>query len=262
MTIRLLPVLLVLALAGAVPAQDSKDGWTPLFNGKDLTGWKLRSDKLTVTKFVDLDGNVIEGAKKAKLDQKELAQDVKGKAIDGAKIVVTDKKQIVVDADGNPIAGAKVGKVGGREAIVNKAGEELKDAKAVQETVPNPMGWTVEKGGLICDKPHSGNDLLTEQKFTDFELSIEFLATSNSGVYLQGRYEIQVDNSYGAKPKLVEKDGKKIEMLDTHQCGAIYGLIAPSKNMAKKPTEWQSYEVLFQALAARAARSRKRRGSR
>ena len=82
-------------------------------------------------------------------------------------------------------------------------------------------------------------------KFTDFALHIEFQATSNSGVYLQGRYEIQVDNSYGRKPKLIEKDGKKIEMLDTHQCDAIYGLIAPSKNMAKKPMEWQSFDVVF-----------------
>ncbi len=156
-----------------------------------------------------------------------------------------NKKKVVVDADGKPIPGAKVAKVGGRDAIVNKAGEEVQGAKAVQETAANPFGWVVTNGELVCAKPHGGNDLLTEKTFTDFELYIEFQATSNSGVYLQGRYEIQVDNSYGAKPKLVEKDGKKVESLDTHQCGAIYGRIAPSKNMAKKPTEWQSFQVTF-----------------
>jgi hypothetical protein len=251
--LRLVPALLFFALVSAVPGQD-KDEWIILFNNKDTTGWKLRQEKTTITRFLDAGGNVIEGAKKAKLDQKEVAQDAKGKEIEGAKIVTKSDKKIVVDAEGNAIPGAKVAKVGGRDAIVNKAGEEIKDAKAVQDTGPNPMGWTVENGELICDKPHGGNDILTEQKFTDFELRIEFQATSNSGVYLQGRYEIQVDNSYGAKPKIVEKDGKKIETLDTHQCGAIYGLIAPSKNMAKMPKEWQSFDVIFRGARGEAGK--------
>ena len=242
------------AVVAAAPVQEGKDDWIVLFNGKDTAGWKLRSEKITVTRYLDGAGNVIPDAKKVKVDQKEVAQDAKGKEIAGAKIVVQDKKKIVVDADGTPVKGAKVAKVGGRDAIVGKAGEEIKDARAVQETGPNPMGWSVDKGELICDKPHSGNDLLTERKFTDFELHIEFQATSNSGVYLQGRYEIQVDNSYGAKPKIIEKDGKKIETLDTHQCGAIYGLIAPSKNMAKKPTEWQSYDVVFHGACGEAGK--------
>ena len=182
----------------AAHAQDEK-GWIPLTNGKDTAGWKLRADKITITKFLDADGKEIAGAKKGK------------------------QKEIVVDAKG----------------------AEIKGAKMVQETVANPSGWIVENGELICAKPHGGNDLLTEKTFTDFELHVEFQATSNSGVYLQGRYEIQIIDSLGAKPKLVEKDGKKVEMLDTHQCGAIYGRIAPSKNMAMKPKEWQSYDVTF-----------------
>src|SRR5262249_50382927 len=105
---------------------------------------------------------------------------------------------------------------------------------AINEQVDNHSGWTVEKGVLTSSKPHHGNDLLTEKKFTDFELHVEFQATSNSGVYLQGRYEIQIDNSFGQKPS-------------KHSCGAIYGRIAPSKNMAKKPTEWQTYDVIYRA---------------
>jgi hypothetical protein len=251
--LRLLPAVLILAAVGTVPGQD-KDSWIMLFNDKDTTGWKLRQEKVTVTRYLDATGAAIDGAKKVKLDQKEVAQDAKGKEIADAKIVTKDNKKIVVDAEGNAIAGAKVAKVGGRDAIVNKTGEEVKDAKAVQETGPNPMGWIVEKGELICDKPHGGNDLVSDQKFTDFELHIEFQATSNSGVYLQGRYEIQVDNAYGVKPKIVEKDGKKIETLDTHQCGAIYGLIAPSKNMAKMPKEWQSYDVIFRGARGEAGK--------
>jgi hypothetical protein len=140
---------------------------------------------------------------------------------------------------------ADVGLAGGKSDWVillngkDTSGWALRDPKTTS-------GWTVENGELICSKPHAGNDLLTEGKFKDFELYIEFQATNNSGVYLQGLYEIQIFNSFGVKPKLVEKNGKKVETLDTHQCGAIYGRIAPSKNVAKPPQEWQSYHVFFQ----------------
>jgi hypothetical protein len=193
----LLAGVLLLGLVARSIAQETKDGWIVLFNGKDTSGWKLRQEKTTLTKFVDADGKLIPGAKK------------KGKL------------------------------------IVDKKGEEIPGAKAVQETVPNYNGWVVVDNELRCVKPHGGNDILTSQKFTDFVLHIEFQATSNSGVYLQGRYEIQVNNDYKTKPKIVEKNGKKIEVWDTHQCGAIYGRIAPSKNMAKPPKEWQSFDVTF-----------------
>jgi len=241
----LIATALVLLCSQASPTQEKNGAFVELFNGKDTTGWKIRTEKLTVTKFVDASGVVVPGAKQTKVDQKEVAQDAKGKIIADARIVTKDNKKSVVDADGNVIAGAKIAKVGGRDAVVDAKGQEIK-AKAVQETIPNPLGWVAANGELVCNMPHGGNDIYTEQKFTDFELHIEFQATSNSGVYLQGRYEIQVDNSLGAKPKLIEKDGKKIESLDSHQCGAVYGRIAPSKNMAKSPKEWQSFDVIFQ----------------
>lgn len=243
---------LVMLLAQLSPAQE-KTGWIELFNGKDTAGWKLRSEKVNITKYIDASGAEIPGAKQMKVDQQEVAQDEKGKPIAGAKVVAKDNKKIVVDAEGQVIAGAKVAKVGGRDVIVNAKGEQV-EAKAVQQTVANPFGWTADNNELICDRPHGGNDIYTEQKFMDFELHIEFQATSNSGVYLQGRYEIQVDNSQGAKPKIVEKDGKKIESLDSHQCGAIYGRIAPSKNMAKSPKEWQSFDVIFRSARGTAAK--------
>jgi Domain of Unknown Function (DUF1080) len=43
----------------------------------------------------------------------------------------------------------------------------------------------------------------------------------------------------------VEKDGKKVETLFNNQCGGIYGLIAPSKNMAKPPKQWETFDVVF-----------------
>jgi hypothetical protein len=238
--------LVALLTAGTVLAADDAR-WVPLFNGTDTTGWKLRAATVTETKYFDADGKPIPGARKAKVDQKEVALDAKNKPIAGAVIARKAGKKVVVDADGKPIAGARVAKVGGRDAVVGKDGKEIQGAKAVSETVPNASGWVVEKGVLTSARPHHGNDLITEQKFTDFELHIEFLATSNSGVYLQGRYEIQVFDNFKTKPMIVERDGKKVEVWDTHQCGAIYGRIAPKKNMAKPPTEWQSFDVTFRA---------------
>jgi hypothetical protein len=153
-----------------------------------------------------------------------------------------------VDTAGKPIPGAKVAKVGGRTAIVDAKGVEVKDAKKFQETVKNLTGgWKVENGELTCGVGPKGVDLLTEQKFSDFELHVEFKATSNSGVYLQGRYEIQIDNSFNVKPKIEEKDGKKVEALPKTLCGALYGQVAPSKNMARPPMEWQTFDITFKA---------------
>jgi len=190
------------------------DGWISLFNGKDTTGWKLKSDTYMVTKYVDGSWAEIKGGKETKLDQKSEIQDAKGKPIAGAKVAKIDKKDVIVDTEGKPIPGVKVAKVGGRTAIVDAKGVEVKDAKKVQETVKNLTGgWKVENGELTCGVGPKGVDLLTEQKFSDFELHVEFKATSNSGVYLQGRYEIPIDNSFNVKPKIEEKDGKKVEAL-------------------------------------------------
>lgn len=90
--------------------------------------------------------------------------------------------------------------------------------------------WKVESG--LLRSPHSGSNLVTNQKFKDFKLHIEFRypAESNSGVYLRGRYEVQVEDSKGKEP-------------ESHLFGGIYGFIAPSEMVAKSPGEWQSYDI-------------------
>jgi len=246
---RVAALLGLVVLAGGLSRADEKaDGWIQLFNGKDLSGWKVRSDKYTMTQFVDAAGKEIKGARKGKLDQKETVVDAKNKPIEGAKIVKMDGKDVAVDAVGKRIADAKIVKTGGRDAIVGADGKELADVKAVTETVANPTGgWKVEDGVLICGTGPHGSDIYTEQKFTDFDLHVEFQPTSNSGVYLLGLYEIQIDNSKNVKPTIVERDGQKIETLPKGMCGALYSQVAPSKNMAKDPTEWQSFDITFRA---------------
>jgi hypothetical protein len=90
--------------------------------------------------------------------------------------------------------------------------------------------WKVEAG--LLRSPHSGSNLVTNQKFEDFKLHIElrYPAESNSGVYLRGRYEVQVIDSKGMEP------------LDIY-FGAIYGFLPPSEMVAKSPGEWQSFDI-------------------
>lgn len=90
--------------------------------------------------------------------------------------------------------------------------------------------WKAEDG--ILRSPQSGSNLMTDKAFTDFKLHIEFRYPkgSNSGVYLRGRYEVQVEDSKGKEP---QKD----------LLGAIYGFIAPNEMVAKAAGEWQSFDI-------------------
>src|SRR5437588_11972311 len=106
-TIVFAALILVVGWLGPLPAQEKdKDGWISLFNGKDTAGWKLKSDKYTVTKFLDDKGQVIAGAKEAKLDQKLTVVDAKGKPIAGAKVNKVDGKDVAVDAEGKVLLNA------------------------------------------------------------------------------------------------------------------------------------------------------------
>ncbi|WP_018612066.1 3-keto-disaccharide hydrolase [Segetibacter koreensis] len=90
--------------------------------------------------------------------------------------------------------------------------------------------WKAENG--ILRSPKSGSNLVTDEAYQDFKLHIEFRYPkgSNSGVYLRGRYEVQIADSKGLEPL---KD----------QLGAVYGFISPSEMMAKAPGEWQSFDI-------------------
>jgi hypothetical protein len=118
-----------------------------------------------------------------------------------------------------------------------------KDLDNWQTRDGKPAGWEA-KDGVIAVVPRTG-DIMTKQKFTDIYLHLEWMepdmpdatgqAKGNSGVYLQGRYEIQVLDSYG-----IEVPGKG-------DCGAIYNQYAPLVNACKPPLEWQSYDMIFRS---------------
>jgi hypothetical protein len=107
-----------------------------------------------------------------------------------------------------------------------------------------PPGWKVAHG-YVEVVPGTG-DIWTKEKFgPDFQLHVEFWIPpsvgksgqerGNSGVYLQGRYEVQVLDSF------------KNETYSLGMCGALYGIIAPGKNASKPPGQWQTYDITFRA---------------
>jgi Domain of Unknown Function (DUF1080) len=90
--------------------------------------------------------------------------------------------------------------------------------------------WRLEKG-ILLSTGH-GPELISNAKFEDFKLHIEFNCApgSNSGVYLRGRYELQIEDD--PKP-----EGPNM------RTGGVYGFLAPSPEQPRRPGEWQSYDI-------------------
>lgn len=106
-----------------------------------------------------------------------------------------------------------------------------KDLAGWHMSQPNPTAvWKVENGTLIS--PGNGPELINDQKFEDFKLHVEFNCgeNSNSGVYLRGRYEVQIETD-------------SIEEPPSHHMGGVYGFIAPNPEQPRKPGAWQTYDI-------------------
>jgi len=90
--------------------------------------------------------------------------------------------------------------------------------------------WKVENGAMIT--PGNGPELINGSKFEDFKLHVEFNCgpNSNSGVYLRGRYEVQIETD-------------SIEEPPSHHMGSIYGFLAPQPEQPRRPGEWQTYDI-------------------
>jgi hypothetical protein len=118
-----------------------------------------------------------------------------------------------------------------------------KNLDAWQKDNGQPIGWKIAENGAMQIVPNTGT-IETKQNFADMDLHLEFRTPlmpyargqqrANSGVYIQGSYEVQVLDSYG------------LEGLD-NECGGIYKVGAPKVNMAFPPLQWQTYDIHFQA---------------
>jgi hypothetical protein len=104
-----------------------------------------------------------------------------------------------------------------------------------------PPVWKIEGGGMIASK----GDIFTRQEFGDVQLHLEFAtpkpgkgsgqSRGNSGVFLMGRYEVQILDCH---ENLTYADGT---------IGALYGQHPPLVNASRPPGEWQAYDILFTA---------------
>lgn len=124
----------------------------------------------------------------------------------------------------------------------------LKRLRAPQWAAPIEMfngkdlsGWTLSDPSaaapwLVKDRtlvsPGGGPDLITTATFADFKLHIEFNCApkANSGVYLRGRYEVQIEDDS-------EPEGP------SERTGAVYGFLAPSPQPPRSSGQWQAYDI-------------------
>ncbi|MFN7994905.1 MAG: DUF1080 domain-containing protein [Bryobacteraceae bacterium] len=106
-----------------------------------------------------------------------------------------------------------------------------KDLSGWQPDDPANNHWVAENGELVNQA--AGANIRSTRMLDDFKLHIEYNCPEdgNSGVYLRGRYEIQVE--YG-KPGTDDK---------LHGMGSIYGFLAPAVELPRKPGTWESYDV-------------------
>jgi hypothetical protein len=95
---------------------------------------------------------------------------------------------------------------------------------------PGPPDWTVQDGNLVS--PGNGPELISDFKFQDFKLHVEFNCgeNSNSGVYLRGRYEVQIETESQGEPP-------------SHHTAGVYGFLAPDPELPRSPNVWQTFDI-------------------
>jgi hypothetical protein len=122
----------------------------------------------------------------------------------------------------------------GAVVLFDGKAEQIRDNWYARRST-DPAGWTVDDKGVATP---NRSDISSKKEFGDCYLHVEFREPleggGNSGVGMQGRYEVQILNSHGKQP-------------EAHECGAFYSQTAP-KSIASKPAgEWQTFDIFFRA---------------
>lgn len=110
-------------------------------------------------------------------------------------------------------------------------GWRLRDAaQSAAATSTTLQNWTVDDGVLRTSR--RGSDLISSGVFGDFRLHLEFMCgpNSNTGVYLRGRYEVQIETDSVAEPP-------------SHHTGGVYGFLAPTPEQPRVAGVWQTLDI-------------------
>ena len=101
------------------------------------------------------------------------------------------------------------------------------------------IDWPIEDGVTVPKPRGNRNHIVSKLHFRDADIHVEFMTPEkgpgNSGVYIMGRYEVQILDSYGSST------------YSNGQLGAVYKQHAPLVNPARPPLQWQSYDIVFTA---------------
>jgi len=252
----LLPVLLV--LASVVSGTPSPEGDDALLGRWDITAWDAKSH-LPINCWLELTRQ--QGVLKGRFNEGS------GAVFDLPQVAIENRKLTFMYPEGHPpnvtrqvwqaalkngalagtadVDGQKLSWTGERGPLwptnprMMKPGAplDLFNGKDVSNWLcqdpHHPMGWFV-KDGILMNVGKDACNIYTRRKFNDFKLDVEFNVDpqSNSGVYLRGRYEIQILDGY-RRP------------MDVHSQGALYGFIVPSAKADKPAGEWQRFEITF-----------------
>ncbi|HEX9166478.1 MAG TPA: DUF1080 domain-containing protein [Gemmatimonadales bacterium] len=153
--------------------------------------------------------------------------------------------QFTATVNGNQLSGEIVSPEGGRIVITGRRAPSLVRSRSPDWGEPVNLlanglsSWEARGGrsgwsyieGVLTNLPPSV-DLISRAQFTDFKLHIEVNVPlqGNSGIYLRGRYEVQVQDDYAKPP--------------CNRCmGGIYGQVQPMRNAAKPPGDWQAFDI-------------------
>jgi hypothetical protein len=159
-----------------------------------------------------------------------------------------ETNDLVFDAavTGDTLEGALVTPAGERHRVVGRRAPSLRRAGPPSwgEAVPlfngkDLAGWTAFGGTSqwsfengVLKNARSGANLVTTSKYDDFKLHLEVNCPkgSNSGIYLRGRYEVQVEDAIDPEPKSTD-------------LGGVYGFLVPNENASAGAGNWQTFDI-------------------
>ena len=202
---------------------------TPTPRGRFVTAY--RGDVNVIRQIAVRDGELVFGFVRKKRNLVYRARLVNGKLdgtfeIEGQErppIVWTGVRAPVIDEEDDG-----TWREGSQLALFN--GKDLSGWQPTMSEVP--VGWEVKDGLLVLTGSGGENNLVSEEKFWNFALHVEFKPgpKTNSGIGLRARYEVQILEDFGRPAS-------------NHTNGALYGFIVPTENASKPAGEWQAFDI-------------------